>query len=118
MAISDVIKERILNDNGTYLANDNISKYIEEGELDLLQKEVEEKLKGVLSSLIIDTQNDHNTIDTPKRIAKMWIKEVFKGSNYNKMFLYSSSFKASIKDFLNRIKFNSFCFFASKLSCN
>ena len=36
-------------------------------------------MKGVLESLVIDTANDHNTTDTAKRLAKMYVKEVFNG---------------------------------------
>ena len=77
--ISDVIRKRIELDNGSFFANDNISKYINQGELELLQYEVETNLENVLQSLIIDTKNDHNTIETAKRVAKMYINEVFKG---------------------------------------
>ena len=36
-------------------------------------------MQGVLDSLVIDTVNDHNTQDTARRVAKMYVKEVFKG---------------------------------------
>ena len=36
-------------------------------------------MKGVLSSLVIDTEQDHNTDDTARRVAKMYLKEVFNG---------------------------------------
>ena len=49
------------------------------GELELLLDEVEEKMKGVLGSLVIDTAHDHNTDDTARRVAKMYVKEVFQG---------------------------------------
>ena len=79
MEISNVIKQRILAKNKRYHCNDNISEFIEEGELDLLQQEVEGKLQGVLESLVIDTDNDYNTNDTARRVAKMYIKEIFGG---------------------------------------
>ena len=50
-----------------------------EGELDLLQDEVEKKFQDVLNTLVIDTGNDHNTQETARRVAKMWVKEVFGG---------------------------------------
>jgi GTP cyclohydrolase I len=40
---------------------------------------VSAKLQGVLESLVIDTANDHNTQDTGRRVAKMFINEVFGG---------------------------------------
>ena len=80
MKISEKIRQRIkLTINKKFNCNDNISEFIEEGELDLLQKEVEENFQAVLDSLIIDTENDHNTRDTAKRIAKMFVRETFSG---------------------------------------
>ena len=79
MSISEEIKKRIQKADRRFHSNDNISEFINEGELDLLQNEVEEKLKGVLDSLVIDTTNDHNTQETSRRVAKMWIKETFSG---------------------------------------
>ena len=73
------IKKRIQEADRRFHSNDNISEFIKEGELDLLQNEVEEKLNDVLDSLVIDTTNDHNTQDTSRRVAKMWIKETFGG---------------------------------------
>ena len=62
--ISKKIRERIKKSGDRYHANDNISKHIESGELEQLQAEVQEKLQGVLESLVIDTENDHNTQET------------------------------------------------------
>jgi GTP cyclohydrolase I len=73
------IRERILAARKRYHANDNISDFIQPGELDLLLDEVTEKMKGVLESMVIDTENDHNTQNTARRVAKMYLKEVFKG---------------------------------------
>jgi GTP cyclohydrolase IA len=44
-----------------------------------LLDEVTEKMQGVLESMVIDTENDHNTGDTARRVAKMYLKEVFNG---------------------------------------
>ena len=73
------IRERVVASGGQYFANDNIADHIREGEIDLLQKEVEDKMRGVLESLVIDIENDHNTQDTARRVAKMFIREVFSG---------------------------------------
>ena len=45
----------------------------------MLLDEVEVKMKGVLNSLMIDTENDHNTDNTARRVAKMYVNEVFRG---------------------------------------
>ena len=48
------------------------------GELDELKAEVQAKLQEVLQALVIDTDSDHNN-ETAKRVAKMFIDEVFRG---------------------------------------
>jgi GTP cyclohydrolase I len=77
--VSVKIRERIAASRKRFHANDNISDFIEPGELDLLLDEVEEKMKAVLGSLVIDTENDHNTDNTARRVAKMYVNEVFRG---------------------------------------
>jgi GTP cyclohydrolase I len=77
--VADRIRERIRKAGARFHANDNIADYIEPGELDDLQREVELKMSEVLRALVIDTESDHNTIDTARRVAKMYLKEVFGG---------------------------------------
>jgi len=77
--VSVKIRERIKAARRRFNANDNIAEFIQPGELETLLDEVEDKMKGVLSSLVIDTDNDHNTDDTARRVAKMYLKEVFQG---------------------------------------
>lgn len=77
--ISEVIRERIKAAGAGCFANDNISAFLKEGELDLLQQEVEGRIEDLLESLVIDTKGDHNTRETAKRIAKMYLREVFAG---------------------------------------
>ncbi|MCD8504381.1 MAG: GTP cyclohydrolase I [Burkholderiaceae bacterium] len=82
--MSVVIRQRLQAAKRRFHANDNISEFIEPGELELLLDEVEQKMKGVLDSLVIDTDSDHNTNDTARRVAKMYLKEVF-GGRYAKL---------------------------------
>lgn len=82
--ISQVIRQRVQKAGVRFNANDNIADFIEPGELALLQDEVQEKIAAVLESLVINTETDHNTQDTAKRVAKMYIQEVFSG-RYTKM---------------------------------
>jgi GTP cyclohydrolase I len=77
--VSDRIRQRIVKAGRRFHANDNIAEFIREGELDALQGEVAGKLQQVLESLVIDTQSDHNTQDTARRVAKMFLNEVFRG---------------------------------------
>jgi len=77
--VADRIRERIQRARGRYRANDNISSYVEEGELEQLRLEVAGKIDEVLRALVIDTESDHNTQDTARRVAKMYLLEVFAG---------------------------------------
>ncbi len=77
--VSVKIRERILAARKRFNANDNIAAFIEPGELALLLDEVTEKMAGVLGSLVIDTDQDHNTQNTARRVAKMYVNEVFNG---------------------------------------
>ena len=77
--VSVKIRERLLAARKRFNANDNIADFIEPGELEKLLDEVTVKMEGVLDSLVIDTERDHNTKDTARRVAKMYVNEVFKG---------------------------------------
>jgi GTP cyclohydrolase IA len=77
--VSQRIRERLRKARERYHANDNIAKYIEPGELAELQDEVEAKMRHVLESLVIDTESDHNTQGTARRVARMYLAEVFRG---------------------------------------
>jgi GTP cyclohydrolase IA len=77
--VSRRIRARLQQKNQRFHANDNISAFIEPGELEQLTKEVEGRMAGVLESLVIDTEHDHNTLETARRVAKMYVHEVFKG---------------------------------------
>jgi GTP cyclohydrolase I len=76
---SQRIRERLRKARERFHANDNIAKYIEPGELPELLDEVEAKMRTVLESLVIDTESDHNTQGTARRVAKMYVNEVFRG---------------------------------------
>jgi len=77
--VSDRIRARIRAAHKRFHANDNIAQFVKAGELDELLEEVTQKMKGVLSSLVIDTDNDHNTDETARRVAKLYVREVFQG---------------------------------------
>lgn len=79
LPVSARIRARIQRANQRFHANDNISSFIAPGETDALLDEVAGKMKGVLESLVIDTESDHNTQDTARRVAKMYLTEVFRG---------------------------------------
>ena len=77
--VSVRIRERLQAARRRFNANDNIADFIEPGELEKLLDEVTAKMEGVLDSMVIDTGRDHNTANTARRVAKMYVNEVFKG---------------------------------------
>jgi len=76
---SERIRYRLVSAGCRHHANDNIAAFIEDGELEQLQAEVQAKMQEVLQALVIDTESDHNTQETAKRVAKMFVREVFAG---------------------------------------
>ena len=79
LPVATRIRERLQAAGKRFHANDNIAAFVEPGELEAMQAEVAAKLKGVLEALVIDTESDHNTQDTARRVAKMFVAEVFRG---------------------------------------
>ncbi|MBK5207688.1 MAG: GTP cyclohydrolase I [Polaromonas sp.] len=77
--VSVKIRERLIQARKRFNANDNIAQFIEPGEMEKLLDEVEVKMQGVLDSLVIDTVGDHNTHNTARRVAKLYLSEVFNG---------------------------------------
>jgi GTP cyclohydrolase I len=77
--VSERIRSRLVRARQRYHANDNIAAFVEPGEIDALREEVATKMAEVLKSLVIDTEGDHNTQDTARRVAKMFVTEVFRG---------------------------------------
>jgi GTP cyclohydrolase IA len=77
--VSARIRNRLRKARKRFHANDNISAFMQPGEHEALLEEVTAKMKGVLDSLVIDTDSDHNTQDSARRVAKMYLNEVFRG---------------------------------------
>ena len=82
--ISEEIKARLLETGQRFHASDNISDVLEPGDKDKLIDELSGKFHDVLKSLVIDVEGDPNSIDTGRRMAKMYINEIMSG-RYNKM---------------------------------
>jgi GTP cyclohydrolase I len=80
--VSEQIKARLNKNGKRYFANDNISEFLEQGDRERLIEEVREKFQGVLESLVIDVENDPNSHDTARRLAKMYINEIMRGRYY------------------------------------
>ena len=79
MSISDDIKQRLEKADQRYWAGDNISDYIQPGEKDMLIEELTAKFEDVLKGLVIDVKNDPNSMETGRRLAKMYINELMSG---------------------------------------
>jgi GTP cyclohydrolase IA len=77
--VSRQIHARLVAAGRRFHANDNIAECIEDDELKALEDEVSAKMQQVLESLVIDTQSDHNTHGTARRVARMFLHEVFRG---------------------------------------
>jgi GTP cyclohydrolase I len=77
--VSQKIREKLKNAKQRFHANDNIADFLDPGDLEAMLEEVQAKMAGVLDSLVIDTKSDHNTQETAKRVAKMFVKEIFAG---------------------------------------
>ena len=78
-AVSERVRARLVEAGHRFNANDNIAGFIHPGELDELRAEVEARMQEVLNALVIDTTGDHNTTETARRVAKMYVDEVFRG---------------------------------------
>jgi len=84
MSKSEEIKARLEQQGIRYWAGDNISKVLNEGDKKDLIEELTPKFESVLDSLLIDRHNDPNSMDTGRRLAKMYINELMAG-RYNPM---------------------------------
>ena len=79
MSKVEEIKARLEENNIRYWANDNISDYIKEGEKQEIIEEAIPAFENVLQKLLIDTKTDPNSMDTARRMAKMYINEIMSG---------------------------------------
>ena len=78
-SVSQRIRARLESQGRRFHANDCIADVLEPGDVDALLEEVAQKFESVLDALVIDTKSDHNTQDTARRVAKMYLTEVFAG---------------------------------------
>jgi len=76
---SERIRYRLVQAGRRYHANDNIADFVKGDEIVELKAEVQAKVQDLLQALVIDTESDHNTNETAKRVAKMYVDEVFRG---------------------------------------
>ena len=84
MSKSKEIITRLQDAGHRYWAGDNISEFLQEGDKEALIEELTPKFESVLDGLVIDRFNDPNSMDTGRRLAKMYINELMSG-RYNPM---------------------------------
>jgi GTP cyclohydrolase I len=60
-------------------ANASIWAVFEDGDLDRLEEELERRIAAVIEALLIDREKDPHSRDTPRRLAKLYLREVFAG---------------------------------------
>ncbi len=76
---SDEVRQRLKTIKHKHFANDTIHSYLDENDVQKIEDEVACAFQGVLRALVINTEEDHNTQDTARRVAKMYVREIFKG---------------------------------------
>ena len=79
MTKSTQIKQKLEDAGIRYWAGDNISEVLQEGDKEALIEELTGKFESVLDSLVIDRHNDPNSMDTGRRLAKMYVNEIMSG---------------------------------------
>jgi GTP cyclohydrolase I len=79
VSTSNKIKAKLKEAGKRFWAGDNISEYLEEGDKQKLIDELAPKFESVLEGLVIDIENDPNSHDTGRRLAKMYINELMAG---------------------------------------
>jgi len=83
--VSERVRRRLQAAGRRFHANDNIAEFVEgEAELKGLEDELAARMHDLLETLVIDTKSDHNTRGTARRVARMFLHEVFKG-RYHRM---------------------------------
>jgi GTP cyclohydrolase I len=76
---SEIVINRLQENKIRFWAGDNISDHLEEGDKERLIDEAAGAFEGVLDSLVIDRHNDPNSMDTGRRLAKMYFNELMAG---------------------------------------
>ena len=79
MAKSDQLRARLKDSGIRYWAGDNISEVFQNGDKEELIDELTGKFESVLDSLLIDRETDPNSMDTGRRLAKMYVNELMAG---------------------------------------
>jgi GTP cyclohydrolase I len=77
--LSQVIRDRMKQDNKRFWAGDNISDYVDDNVKPELINEATAAFEKVLDTLLIDRETDPNSKGTARRLAKMYYNEIMAG---------------------------------------
>jgi GTP cyclohydrolase I len=77
--LSQVIRDRMKQDNKRFWAGDNISDYVDDNVKPELINEATAAFEKVLDTLLIDRETDPNSKGTARRLAKMYFNEIMAG---------------------------------------
>jgi GTP cyclohydrolase IA len=77
--LSQAIRNQMQSNGKRFWAGDNISDYVDEEQKEVLIEEATAAFEQVLDTLLIDRQNDPNSKDTARRLAKMYFNEIMAG---------------------------------------
>lgn len=77
--VCEQIVPRLKSEGVAFFANDTIHQYITDDERQQIQEDAEAVVQDLLRVLCINTDEDHNTKETHKRVAKMFVKELMSG---------------------------------------
>ena len=77
--LAQALRERMRSDNKRFFAGDNISDYVTDSDREQLIEEATTAFESVLDVLLIDRENDPNSHDTARRLAKMYFNEIMAG---------------------------------------
>jgi len=77
--LSQVIRNKMRQENRRFWAGDNISEYMSPVIKSALIDEATEAFEGVLDALLIDRETDPNSRGTARRLAKMYYNEIMAG---------------------------------------
>lgn len=79
LRISDTIRAKMKKANHRFHAEDNVSEFINKQDKKLLLDEATLAFEKFLDALLIDREDDPNSQDTARRVAKMYFNEVMRG---------------------------------------
>lgn len=77
--LSETIREQMEAAGKRFWASDNVSDFVDEAQRKGLIEEATGHYEKFLDALLIDRKRDPNSLDTGKRVAKMYINELMSG---------------------------------------